>query len=765
MAGGLYNFIVENDDLIVKFSCANHTRRIDEVVKNLLDRDNSRRDNDPKATCRFKAKSDDIIFYFDGEQSEENNVRHQAVFFENTDYPLIVKGKHPNQIKEIRLHIADHKVSDTDDRGRILSDNGELYGTLNFRNQVGETDFRFSYRKADSNQWDELVFETEVLSYKLDYRTDLQSIIRDIEEEYAMLSYSFMKETYRSFRSGHNKSTDLIWWQIFKSCYQDILTYAAVIIDRPKRRLRSVAKRERAERMPFIPLELENEYNVHNDMPEYLYRTEELILSHDTIENRFLKYALKEMAARFVNVRQHIMKVMRLADEQQLSADIQAIDEELLRLTNHPFFRGVGQFKGFSQDSLVMKQAYGYKEIMQCWIKLQCGYELEDGTMKLEVKDISELYEIWCFIKVKNIVQEILGDRATPYTSGHEVTKDFIPQLLYGKKSQVEFIKDGDVTLVALQYNAEVKKEEQKSSSEIDGTDSLTTKQRPDIVLRLSKEGDEIKYTYLFDAKYRIDDTPTSGNHDAPPEDAIDQMHRYRDSIYYTADGVDREHLRKEIVAGYVLFPGNIPEEALDAETGDYYYLQSSKKIGIGAFPLRPNKSENALKEQIRKWIDDEDSKKMLLEMSIPQRGLEYVDERESKGPYFLSSIDPHVNADEESVINGTASVFISGYSTIYAGVDFQQIKYFAPVKDHKVYGYYKVKSYKAIDASDTLQKDKETKYFKAYKGYDKPFRIQIEIGSYTKLSHQFTYGIDRNAARGTAMSARMFKEYCNKTD
>ena len=171
------------------------------------------------------------------------------------------------------------------------------------------------------------------------------------------------------------------------------------------------------------------------------------------------------------------------------------------------------------------------------------------------------------------------------------------------------------------------------------------------------------------------------------------------------------------------------------------------------------------MKEQIRKWIDDEDSKKMLLEMSIPQRGLEYVDERESKGPYFLSSIDPHVNADEESVINGTASVFISGYSTIYAGVDFQQIKYFAPVKDHKVYGYYKVKSYKAIDASDTLQKDKETKYFKAYKGYDKPFRIQIEIGSYTKLSHQFTYGIDRNAARGTAMSARMFKEYCNKTD
>lgn len=763
MAEALYNFIVENDDLVVKFSCASHTRRIDEVVRNLLDKDNSKRENDPKVTCRFKAKTENVSFSFDGIKSEDDNLRHQAVFFENTDYPLLVKGKHPNQIKEIRLHIADHKISETDDKGRILSDGGELYGTLNFRNQVGETDFRFFYKKVDSNKEIELAFETEVLSYKLDYRSDLQSIIRDVEQEYAMLSYSFMKETYLSFRSGNTTSTDLIWWQIFKSCYQDILTYASVIIDRPKRRLRVVPKYERAERLPFIPQELENEYHVYRDMPAYQYRTEELVLSHDTIENRFLKYALKEMAARFVNVRQHIMKVMRLGDEQQLSADIQHIDAELLRLVNHPFFRGVGVFKGFLQDSLVMKQAYGYKEIMQCWIKLQCGYELEDGTMKLEVKDVSELYEIWCFIKVKNIVQEILGDRATAYTSGHEVTKDFIPQLLYGKKSEVEFINDGKVTLVALQYNAEVKKEEQKSSSAIDGTDSLTTKQRPDIVLRLSKEGGEIKYTYLFDAKYRIDDTPTSDNNDAPPEDAIDQMHRYRDSIYYTADGVDRDHLRKEIVAGYVLFPGNIPEEALDAETGNYYYLKSSKKIGIGAFPLRPNKSEYALREQIRKWIDDEDSKKMLLEMSIPQKGLDYVDEHEGKGPYFLSSIDPHVNPDEESIVNGDAKSFVTGYSTIYAGVDFQQIKYYVPVKDHKVYGFYKVNSYEAIDASETLLKDKETKFVKAYKGYNKPFRIKIDLCDYTPLSKPFTYGIDRNAARGTAMSARTFKEYCNK--
>ena len=40
----------------------------------------------------------------------------------------------------------------------------------------------------------------------------------------------------------------------------------------------------------------------------------------------------------------------------------------------------------------------------------------------------------------------------------------------------------------------------------------MTTVQRPDIVLRLSKQAeDDMKFTYLFDAKYRIADTDENG--------------------------------------------------------------------------------------------------------------------------------------------------------------------------------------------------------------------------------------------------------------
>ena len=160
-------------------------------------------------------------------------------------------------MQRIELYIADHKRSDTDKKDTIQSDDGELFGSLNFRNQVGETDFKIEYT-TDGKQHT-VQFATEVLSYKLDYRSDLKTIIADVEQEYAMLSYSLLKDTYLNFRTKSGRSTELIWWQIFKSCYDDIMIATRIIIDRPKRRLRTVAKHERAERLLFLPRTLETE--------------------------------------------------------------------------------------------------------------------------------------------------------------------------------------------------------------------------------------------------------------------------------------------------------------------------------------------------------------------------------------------------------------------------------------------------------------------------------------------------------------------------
>lgn len=623
-----FNFIITTDDLIIKFSCLNHKKRVDEIMRNLRI-DGSDQASVQKKLCRYATPYSVANFSFGGEKVEGNSFEYEAVFFENTDYPLIVKGN-DKKLKHIELYIADHLRSDTDKKDTIQSDSGELYGSLNFHNQVGQTDFKFVYT-LNGGEKKSFSFSTEVLSYKLDYRNDLKTIITDIEREYAMLSYSFLKDTYLSFRTKAGQSTELIWWQIFKSCYDDILKATRIIIDRPKRRLRGITRFERAERLPYLSQDAEREYEAHKNNPAYLYRYDDMVLSHDTIENRFLKYALRSMLQKFTTIASHIQTALHLTDSKQIGCDMETMESELKRAVNHPFFRGVGTFKGFSQESLVMKQALGYKEIFQHWVTLQQGYELEEGMRKLEVKDISDLYEIWCFIKVKNIVSEVLAQKkieTTAQSKGKAISSDFIPKLIYG--GSVQFVKDGGVELASVYYNAEIEKKEFKS---IDGIRTLTTIQRPDIMLRLTKEGDDMLYTYLFDAKYRINDTQMGG-HDVPPPDAIDQIHRYRDAIYYSADN---DKLKKEIIAGYVLFPGNVPDDAMSS--GAYYYERSNRKIGIGAFPLRPdaeqrneqgelivnpNNSEQALKRQIEEWLSDKDARNTLLHNSIPQKGLEY---------------------------------------------------------------------------------------------------------------------------------------------
>lgn len=275
-----------------------------------------------------------------------------------------------------------------------------------------------------------------------------------------------------------------------------------------------------------------------------------------------------------------------------------------------------------------MKKSINYRTIYQKWIELQCGYELEEGINKLETKDIAMLYEIWCFLKVKNIVSELLGDKAVSQYKGKSLTPQFIRDLNWGTHSEVTFLRTEDnVELASVMYNAPVREDDSRITSAIKDTTTFTTQQRPDIVLRLTKRQRDIQYTFLFDAKYRISDSHPD-DMDIPPSEAIDQMHRYRDAIYYIEP--TNQKPKREVIGGYVLFPGNYTREEL--ENSRYY--NSIKAIGIGAFPLRPsegitvdpNSSEQVLREQIEEWLKRSRMKLYLYKNVAPQHGLEYQD-------------------------------------------------------------------------------------------------------------------------------------------
>ncbi len=616
-----FNFEVTNGEVTIRFSCNNYRRRIGETIANLAI--GVEKENDPLLQAKFFSPQKDVHFYFFGVDCG-NNLSRTAVFFENTDYPVLIKVEN-DKVRLDSFRISGHKDES------LSPDDNLLYGSINFHNQVGQTEFAVEYSVEGKRQI--MSFFTEVLSFKMDYRTDMKRVIADIEAEYSMLSYSFLKQTYLSFQTKAGKSTDLIWWQIFQSCYREIVDAARVIINSPKMRLRSATRYERAERLQFVGPELENEYEEFQNEPNHLYRTEEMFLSKDTVENRFLKHVLNEVSRRFNIVREHIKKSLNVNDS-RIGVDLESMSENLLQLTKHPFFKSIGRFRGFNQDSLVMKRSRGYSTIYKNWVVLSCGYELEEGLHRLEVKEISDLYEIWCFIRVKNMVQDILKDRAVAVSSGKSLTTGFIRQLVYGTQSEVKFF-EGQTELASVMYNAQTEEDVDFGTapeSAIKDTRTFTTVQRPDIVLRLSKVNDSIQYTYLFDAKYRIHDYRKNGV-EVPPPDAIDQMHRYRDAIYYSESSDNK--LKKEVIGGFVLYPGNLDK----AQYVNSYYHKSISQVGIGAFPLKPgrevagpdgslmldpNSSEQVLYDQIKAWLDDEQSHIHLLESSIPQRGLQY---------------------------------------------------------------------------------------------------------------------------------------------
>lgn len=547
-----------------------------------------------------------------------NGERGKAVFFDNADYPIWVEFK--SHVKEASFNSAMRKVADNfkfHEKRQILS------GYLNYGNEIGRSEIIINYTLGNGEN-KRFEFRFDVLSTKLNYHEHWRVIIRDIEAEYRMLSIDFLKKTFHSFSQSDEPDAphDIIWWQIFKSIREEFVHSCKQILDRPRHRLRNKEVYQRADKIKrFTPL-LENEYARFKKDAGHLYRTEVADINNDTFENRFLKFAVRTISEKHSQLGRIILSNADIPETR--AKEIQEAIEELDALNYHPFFRTVGSFKGASQESLILQKDTHYSNVYRTWLILSQSYSLNEGLHNLETKDIATLYEIWCYIQMKEIVRKQLGDGIEIDNSSRiEMNGAFRYELGKGDKSRILF-KKGDVELAELIYNP-TQGENDRRDINIDNLISRTVPQKPDIVLRLTKTEHEndLKLTYLFDAKYRIDGN--EGGVDTPPEDAINQMHRYRDAIYFTEhDGMG---LKKEVIGGYILFPGN--GETAAVQVARFY--KSIDEVNIGAFPLRPKDEENRslLDEFVTNLLASRAETLLSSGNIIPQKGLRYEkDER-----------------------------------------------------------------------------------------------------------------------------------------
>ena len=652
-----------------------------------------------------------------------------AIFFDNAEYPIWVEFK--DYVKNARF-------------GSILqSDNenfsfrkGILAGFINYGNEIGKSEILIDYTVGGELR--HFKFGFDVLSTKLNYHEHWRKIIEDIESEYRMLSLDYMKRTFHGFSPDTSGDTpDLVWWSIFAGEQKKFINAVKSIIERPRHRLHGIESYVRADKLTRIPISIENELAEHRKEQAHLYRVEQQVQSNDTQENRFLKYALGQITTKYDALKRRIESIKGASDPFKGEMDLML--NTLKHFQRNPFFRTVGRFKGLSQESLVLQKATGYSQVYRTWNLLRRAYSLNDGIYRLQTKDIATLYEIWCFIEVSHIVKELLGiDVDVDHRNRMEMNGVFTWELGKGEHSRILFKKD-NVELAELVYNPKHTEKENDSIS-MENLVVPTVAQKPDIVLQLTKHDlqKDMKMTYLFDAKYRIDGKVNGV--DTPPEDAINQMHRYRDAIYYK-DHSSAE-LKKEVIGGYILFPGD--GNKADVEVSKFY--KTIGEVNIGAFPLRPKDVEN--RDLLVKFIESLIGKASLeiLDNSIPQKGLYYTSEEPKDAIYMILTVDDEVNEDMDAVLEGRADTIIMGKKGIEDTKDIQSIRYIAPITfGSHITGYYKV-------TKANLKRVEDETY---------PIRIKFDVADWIELKNPAKFGMPKWALRGVCKTREEFFEHC----
>ena len=625
----------------------------------------------------------------DGEEDDlviKNGEKALAVFFDNTDYPIWVEFK--DYVTNARFASALQN-----DNENFSFRRGILAGFLNYGNDIGKSEILIDYKVGSELRHFRLGFD--VLSTKLNYHEHWRKIIEDIESEYRMLSLDYMKRTFHGFSPDNNgEKPDIIWWSIFANEQKKFIKAVRSIIDRPRHRLHGVETYLRADKLTRIPVGIENELAEHRKEPAHLYRVEQQVQSNDTQENRFLKYALGQVTSKYALLKSRIESLKEASPE--FKAEMREMLDTLKHLQRNPFFRTVGRFKGLNQESLVLQKATGYSQVYRTWNLLRRSYSLNDGLYRLQSKDIATLYEIWCFIEVSHIVKELLGtDVDAEHRNRMEMNGLFTWELGKGEHSRILFKKDG-VELAELVYNP---KHTDKENDRISMENLVvpTVPQKPDIVLQLTKNDlqKNMKMTYLFDAKYRIEGRVNGV--DTPPDDAINQMHRYRDAIYYKEHATSE--LKKEVIGGYILFPGD--GEKADVEVSKFY--KTIDEVNIGAFPLRPKDKENRelLVKFIKSLINTKSSK--TISNVIPQKGA-FV---EVGNRVLIGIVKPsNRKGYYEDFENGCATLYYTG-PKFSSTIALHNLHFFIPyIKEKGIRDVYEIVKIRTIKGSEAKQYD-----------------------------------------------------------
>jgi uncharacterized protein len=543
--------------------------------------------------------------------------------WQKIQYSYIIE-KNSSFVPPFELRINNRTLNKSRERGA----NHLLAGQFSFDDEVGETKIEL---RDNTNK---LIFElcTEVFPQKMDYKSDYKAMMADISAIIQNLAFDSLKATFRKSKArltGH--STENEWWNILDALFDELIANLGVIKRQPKHEIRKsekvlpIEKIKNASKKNIDWLRKNVQYSNADEKgirvtPDKHYShalSNKKYVTYDTYENRYIAWAIKNIIEQLRLYKNHIENLSGSSDYSSLIKRMKMFQSRLQGLLHESPFNEVGDFEKRSHFSTSLTRGAGYRDFIHIYLLLTRGLELADNDIfKIEQKNVSTLYEYWCFLKLVQLLKEQNASEIDYQDLIKVRANKFHVELQKGKSSQVTFKKENTGESTTVYFNREFKRE---------GKKVFTYNQRPDYSIEFKKNGFEKPFWYLFDAKYRFEEfTNSENNHYNVPQDAIGQLHRYRDAILHTEPTNSTYRGAIKNLGGIILYPYPLSEKQFENNT----FYKSIEQVNIGALPFLPSKSglvSELLNKLINKTLPEEH-----FERFIEMDNSEYLKQRNS---------------------------------------------------------------------------------------------------------------------------------------
>lgn len=315
-------------------------------------------------------------------------------------------------------------------------------------------------------------------------------------------------------------------------------------------------------------------------------------ITRDTPENRFIKAFLAQATGIVAQMRQTLAPLRPNAFRDRLLRDCDTMDAVQRPIATAPLWDEVGRMVHLPAGSPVLQQRRGYHEVYGHFgrLRLATRLPLSATAMRdlLAVKDIAQLYELWCYFALVDATTRLLG----PPTRAARTQPDAM-QIGVSRELAVDWA-DG----TRLLYNPTF------SRSRPAGRRSYSVPLRPDIAL-VAPTGPNAGL-HLLDGKFRLDRLDTIlGAADATEESVEDEAAERR-GTFKRAD-LYKMHTYRDAIPGarsvWILYPGSEfrlfrDDPALPAATSPGH-LGPGIIEGVGAVPLAPEDGGHAALERV----------------------------------------------------------------------------------------------------------------------------------------------------------------------